>query len=124
MGSKGPTDVTSILYWAPRILGLAFAAFLCLFTLDVFGTGEPWTKQALAFLIHLTPVFLVLLLLALAWRWEWIGVAAFAALGAYYVFFMGRNQHWSAKVVIGGPLFLLAALFLAHRLTATRRIRC
>jgi thiol:disulfide interchange protein len=109
------------LYWAPRILGLAFAAFLCLFTFDVFGTGEPWWKQALAFLIHLTPVFLVLVLLALAWRWEWVGVGTFAALGAYYVLFMGRNQHWSAKVAIGGPLFLLATLFLAQRLAPVTR---
>jgi len=100
------------LYWAPRILAIAFGLFVSLFALDSFnGQASIWVRLA-HFVIHLIPVAVYAVILVLAWRWEWIGAVLFAALGAVYVATMGRHRlDWN--LTIAGPLFLLAVLFLA-----------
>lgn len=81
--------------------------------LDSFSSGYTWGVAILAFLIHLTPAFLVLALLVIAWRWEWVGTAAYAALAIWYSDgFWQRHPDW--VVMIAGPLMLLAALFLIN----------
>ena len=68
--------------------------------------------------MHLIPVFVLLLILALAWRWEWIGAAALA--GAALVFLFNMPRHLSpqgrqgAALIIAGPAFIIAALFLVN----------
>ncbi len=74
------TAAKRILFWAPRVSCILFAAFLSLFSLDVFGEGYGLGETVLALLLHLLPVFLVILVLIVAWRWEWIGAALFVAL--------------------------------------------
>ena len=98
-------------YWAPRILAIAFGLFLSVFALDSFsGHGSIWVKLA-HFAIHLIPSAIYALILVLAWRWEWVGAVLFAVLGALYIATMGRHRlDWN--LVIAGPLFVLAALFL------------
>ena len=100
-----------LLYWSPRVLGVAVVLFLSLFALDAFQEGlGPW-RAALAFLIHLAPAALVAAVLALAWRWEWLGAALFAVAATLYATRMlPRNP--IAVLLISGPLVLLAALFL------------
>ena len=112
-----------VLYWAPRGPGLAFALFLCLFALDVFGEGLGFWRTLVALIMHLIPAFVVLLALALAWRWEWIGAAALA--GAALVFLFNMPKHLSpqgrqsAALLIAGPAFVIAALFLVNWLKRT-----
>lgn len=98
-------------YWAPRILAIAFGLFVSLFALDAFdGQASVWEKLG-RFAVHLVPVGVYAIVLVLSWRWEWIGAVLFAALGALYVATIGRhNMDWS--LIIAGPLFVLAALFL------------
>jgi len=72
------------LFWAPRVICMAFAIFLSMFALDVFGEGHGFWKTLLALLIHLVPVYIVLAVLAMAWRWEWIGAVGFAGLAMWY----------------------------------------
>ena len=57
-------------FWAPRVLGLAFAAFTSIFAADAFGGVEGFWQGALALLLHLLPTFFVLAILAIAWRRE------------------------------------------------------
>jgi hypothetical protein len=102
------------LYWTPRILGIAFAAFISLFALDVFGEGHGFWESLLGFAIHMIPTALFIILLVLAWRWEWVGTVAFLALGAYYLLSTWGRMHWAAYVTISGPLVLLSVLFLAN----------
>jgi hypothetical protein len=99
-----------LLFWAPRLLTVAYAIFLSLFALDVFNEKLSVGKLLLALLIHLTPVAIILLVLAFAWRWEWVGTVIFAGLGIFYWVRAVRHPNW--VVLISGPLFLLAALFL------------
>ena len=101
-----------LLFWTPRILCILFAVFISLFALDVFGGGYTFWETLLAFLIHLAPTAVILLALAISWRWEWAGSVLFVALGALYLVRTRGEEHWSAYLVISGPLFLVGALFL------------
>jgi hypothetical protein len=98
------------LFWAPRALGIAYAVFLSLLALDVFGEGYGFWNTLLALIIHLIPTAIIVAVLVLAWRWEWIGAVLFAAAGTFYLATNLRHPNWI--VVISGPLFAIAALFL------------
>jgi hypothetical protein len=105
-----------LLFWSPRILSIAFAIFLSLFALDVFSEYRGFGQIALAFLIHLIPVFVFAAMLLLAWWREWIGALLFLVAAAYYAWLWTmppRHMNWSAIAVISGPLLVIAALFLA-----------
>ena len=102
---------TSILFWAPRLLAIAFAGFLSIFALDVFGEGRGFWDTLLAFLLHLAPAFLVLTALAVAWRWERFGALFFLGLALLYFAQSWGRLHWTAYALIGGPLILVSLLF-------------
>ena len=101
-----------ILVWAPRALGILFAAFIGLFALDVFSEGYTFWEAVTGFLIHLVPTYLILIAVALGWRWEWLGAILFAALGAAYMVMAWGQFIWSTYLFVSGPAFLVAALFL------------
>lgn len=100
-----------LLQWAPRILGLALALFLGLFALDAFEEGKPLRETIPAFLIHLTPTWLVLGVVIAAWRRGWIGAIAFVALALAYALMVPHRPDWI--LFISGPLFLVGVLFFA-----------
>jgi hypothetical protein len=101
-----------VLFWAPRVLTIAFAMFLALFALDVFGEGYTGWRLLLALVMHLKWPAMVAAVLVLAWRWEWVGTVLFTVLGMHYLLTMHRHPDWI--LVISGPLFLIAALFLIN----------
>ena len=100
-----------LLFWAPRVLSIAFCGFLSLFALDVFNESYGWKQRILAFIIHLVPAAIVVVVLVIAWRWEWIGASAFFSLGFLYLIAAWRHPNW--VLTISGPLFLIAALYFA-----------
>jgi len=99
-----------LLYWAPRALCIAFALFLSVFALDVFSENRGFWQTALALGLHLIPSAIVVLILIVAWRREWIGAVLFAAVAIWYS--VGARRHPDWILTIGGPLFVVAALFL------------
>lgn len=106
-------------FWAPRAMSIVFIAFLSMFALDVFGEGYGFWKTLLALTMHLIPSFVLIAALVLAWRWEWIGAALYAAAGTLYVFWALQRPIPPAikllwVLMIAGPAFLVAALFLAN----------
>ena len=103
------TTAAALTLWIPRLAGLATAVFLSLFALDAFN-GRPLAEALPAFLIHLTPAFLVLAVVALAWRWPFVGAVACAALAVGYGIMVHGRFDWIAA--ISGPLTVLAVLFL------------
>jgi len=117
---RGRQKMKPWLTWTPRILCLLFAVFLSLFALDVFGQGYEFWETVLALLMHLIPTGIVLVVLAVSWRWERIGAILFMALGIWYLLTAWGRFHWSAYVVISGPLLLVGVLFLASWLNRTR----
>jgi hypothetical protein len=116
------TPATAFLFhWAPRVFGILFAAFLSVFALDVFHDGLDFGRILLALIMHLVPAAVVLGALAVAWRWERAGGIVFMALGAWYLATTWGRFHWSAYVVIAGPLILLGLLFELDGWYAKRR---
>jgi hypothetical protein len=106
------------LFWTPRVLSILFIAFLSMFSLDVFGEGLSFWRTLQALTIHLIPSFVLIAALVLAWRWEWIGAGLYAAAGTLYVVWVLQHPHLRAAIklnwilVIAGPAFAIAALFL------------
>ncbi len=107
------------LYWAPRILSIAFIVFLSLFSLDVFGEHLGFWKTLLALAMHLIPCFVLLVALVLAWRWEWIGAVLYALAGLLYVLWVLTRRippsiqvNWIAFIAL--PAFVVALLFLLN----------
>ena len=99
------------LFWSPRALGIAFALFISIFALDALSEGGGFWTKALAIVMHLVPTALVVIALVVAWRWEWVGALLFIGLGLFYTLTTLRRPDWI--LVIGGPLFVVGALFLA-----------
>ena len=108
--------VNRALYWTPRGLCIAFAAFISIFAADVFQAGVPAWQIALALLVHLIPTFILVAVLVLSWRREWIGGAVFVALGILYVVWAwGRPfARWFVLLVMAGPPILVGVLFLLN----------
>jgi hypothetical protein len=102
-----------LLYWAPRILTILFAAFISIFALDVFGEGYGLWKTIVALAMHLIPTGVILLTLLIAWRWEWAGGLIFIGMASWYslrVF----HHHPGWIPVIASPGFLVGLLFLLN----------
>lgn len=106
------TKSASIVFWVPRVLCLLFAAFLSIFALDVFDGSHGFWQTMGALFMHLIPTWILLVLLAVSWRWEWVGAVVFPAMGIFYLVNFWGRFHWSAYVLISGPLTLLGVLFL------------
>ena len=106
------TKMTPIIYWAPRILGILFAVFISIFALDVFTEGYGFWETVVALVMHLVPTAIIIIVLLIAWRWERVGGVLFLLLGALYIVMFWERGHWSAYLLISGPLFLIGALFL------------
>ncbi len=112
------TTIGKALFWAPRLLCIAYIVSLSLFALDVFSGFHGFRQTAAALLIHLVPSVIVALVLALAWKWEWIGAVLFGAAATYCAYLAFRHTSWI--LVLSGPLFVVAALFWANWLSRTR----
>ena len=105
--------------WTPRLLAIAFALFLATFALDGFDDDG-----VVGLLAGLIPAALVGLVVVVAWRRELLGAAAAAALGVTYVALGWNRFPLSTYVVIAGPLFMTALLFVVSwRITGASRTR-
>ena len=100
-----------VITWIARTLGIAFAVFISLFALDVFGAGYGFWEALVGFLIHLVPTYLVVIALVVAWRWPRIGALLFIGLGLFYILMMRLDLEWQALLLIPGPLFVIGILF-------------
>ena len=63
-------SVGTWLYWSPRILTIAFLAFLILFSFDVIQPGLSIEHIALGLLMHNVPVIILALVLWVSWKHE------------------------------------------------------
>jgi len=108
-----------LLYWLPRILSIAFACFISMFALDVFGEHLSFWQTVLGLTMHLIPTFIMVAAIVIAWRWEWVGAAAFGALAAIYIAWVLPRHHLDWILIIAGPALLVAALFLTDWIKRT-----
>ena len=106
--------IQRLLFWAPRLFCIAFAAFLGIFALDVFDMPLGPVEKAFALMMHLVPSAIVLAALAIVWRWEWVGALVFPLLAGFHLVSFWGRLHVSGYAVIEVPLVLLGILFLAN----------
>ena len=102
------------LYWTPRVFCILFAAFLSLFSFDVFEGGGSFGEQVLGFLIHNIPVYLVVIVLVIAWKREWVGGIAFLILAVLYMILTKMRMGWESYLGISGPLVIISILFFLN----------
>jgi hypothetical protein len=102
----------NILFWAPRLLSIAFAGFLAVFALDVFEETGPLAPLMVSFVVHLVPAILVLIVVGILWHRDSLASAIFAAGGLYYAVANLRHPSW--VYAISGPLILISILFLMN----------
>lgn len=94
--------------WIPRILGMLYAVFICLFSFDVFDQQAGFLTILGAFLIHNIPTLILIAILVLAWKWSWVGGISYIALGIIYILlFLNDEIH----PVIYLPVFITGILF-------------
>ena len=102
------------LLWLPRVLLIAFALFLIMFSFDVFEEGKSVAEIAAAFLIHNIPSMVLGLVVFTAWRREWIGTLACLVLAVAYIAWAWRRLPLAAYSITAAPLFLIAALYFVN----------
>jgi hypothetical protein len=89
--------------------------------MDVFDEHLGFWLTVQALTMHLIPSFVLIAALILAWRREWIGAALYALAGlSYVVWVASTSRPWTPAtrltdaLMIAGPAFLIAGLFLAN----------
>jgi hypothetical protein len=101
-----------ILYWAPRVLCIAFILFVASFSLHVFDEYLDTWNTVTALLRHLVPAFIFAMALLFAWMWEWVGALLFLTFACYYAAENLRHPRWILS--ISAPLFVVGLLFLVN----------
>ena len=110
----------AVLLWAPRLILIAFALFLIIFSFDVFEQGKTALEIAIAFMLHNIPTMLLSALVIISWRREWIGALVCLVLAlAYIVWSWGRFPP-SVYFIMVAPLLLVAALYTVNWRFRTR----
>jgi hypothetical protein len=105
--------VKRLLFWAPRILCILFAAFVSLAALDVFDQGYGFWATIQALLIHLIPTGVIVVVLVISWRWEWVG-GLFIVLGELYLGWSWGRLSNLIILTMSGTLWLVGVLFLIN----------
>ena len=94
---------------APYVLGLVLAAFLVLFSFDVFGTDEPFWNQFVGFIIHNVPSIAIVVALVVARRDERAGGLAFLLLALVSALVFDNP---TGRLITALPMVVIATLFL------------
>lgn len=103
-----------LIFWAPRVLGLLYAAFLSIFAFAGFADNHGVGAGVVHFLTQIIPALVVLAVLAIAWRRQLVGAALFLGLAIAYVATSWGRFPFSVYVVIAGPMVTMAGLFLLN----------
>ena len=103
-------------YWTPRLLSLAFVAFLMMFSLDVITPGASLKEILIGLLMHNIPALIMPGATLIAWNHEMVGAVAFLGAGLLYVVFTLYSRVPFPMVLgwiltVSGPAFLIAFLY-------------
>ena len=97
---------------AATSLGVLYAVALLIFAADVFNHEQNIAQTFYDILLHLLPTAVVLLIVVVAYNRPLIGAIIYLVLGLMYIITGWARMHWSAHVLIAGPLLLLSALYI------------
>lgn len=108
---KNSNQNPGIITWTARIISIAFAFFISIFSMDIFSEGYGFWKTIMGLTMHLIPTFILVLIIIISWRKELVGAVTYTILGILYIYFGWGKIDISAYLVIAGPLFILGALY-------------
>jgi hypothetical protein len=97
---------------AATSLGVLYAVALLIFAADVFNHEQNIAQTFYDILLHLLPTAVLLLIVVVVYNRPLIGAITFLVLGLMYIITGWASMHWSAHVLIAGPLLLLSALYI------------
>lgn len=104
-----------MIYWL-RILAIAYALFLMLFSLDVFEIEASFIEQLGGFIMHSLPSIVLLVAIAATWRKPlWMGAAVMAFALVLTIMFRTYRLFPSFIMLSLLPALLGAALMYAGR---------
>ena len=111
--------INRFVYWAPRILSIAFVLFLMVFSLDVFEPGLSAQEIAIGLFMHNIPALILAAVVVISWKREIVGGIVFILAGVAYIALTataGRlgDGGWVAIPVIAGPAFLIGILYILN----------
>ena len=101
--------------WFPRVLAVAYALFIALFSFDVFSSDSSLLDKLGGFLIHNIPTFVILFALWLSWKKPMYGGATFIVISAIFTIFFRTYQRWDTFVLISAPILLIGILFILNK---------
>lgn len=112
--------MAQVLYWAPRVLGLLFALFVSVFSLDVsgfaFGQAYGFWNTIVTLVLHLTRVYLLVIAVAIGWRWDWMGTILFFGISLWFLIeawaFRATTLNVAGILSITVPPVVIGLLFL------------
>lgn len=104
-----------VLYWSPRVLGIAFIIFRFLFAR--IAVSHPHGFWHVGY--HPVPALAILIILLLGWLWDWAGTLLFAVYGALFAWIsLPKHIHWAAADIACS--LVIAALFLANSIARVK----
>ena len=90
-----------MLYWLPRLGGIAIAIFFAL-----FATSPPFE------FMQLIPSFFILSVLIVSWEYDLAGFVGFLILGIVATFFFSTYKETLNFLLISSPLFVVSGFYL------------
>jgi hypothetical protein len=97
---------------AATSLGVLYAVALLIFAADVFNHEQNIAQTFYDILLHLLPTAVVFIIVVVAYNRPLIGAIIYLVLGLMYIITGWASMHWTAHVLIAGPLLLLSALYI------------
>ncbi len=107
--------------WAARILAIAYAVFLLLFSFDVFEGGGSFWDKLLGFAMHSLPTVAIALLLTISWKRPDYGAISFFLLAVLFTLTFRTYDYPSTFLFLSVPIVLIGALFLVAYLLGRKR---
>lgn len=99
------------LTWTARILAILMTVLFAAFAFDTGVNGSGPGAPAIDILMNALPAIVCGVALLVAWHKENLGGLLFSALAVAYILLTRQRPDWA--MVIGAPLLLIGALFLA-----------
>ena len=93
-------------------IGVCYALALLVFALDVFNHDQSISQTILDLFLHLVPTGVVLLFVFVGYKKPLIGAAICLVSALMYIITGWSNMHWTAHLLIAGPLLLLCFLYI------------
>lgn len=97
---------------AATSIGVLYALALLVFAVDVFNKEQSISQTFSDVLLHLVPTMVVLFFVFVGYKKPLIGTVICLVSAMIYIITGWSNMHWTAHVLIAGPLLVLSLLYI------------